>query len=212
MTCHHGHWTIMPTGSWMCVGCGADIAPRPAGRRVDLRTAPGQALAARRPGPGTPTRRSRGTTSSEPSLSRRADARVSLSGSLRCYRRLATESAALSPTGNPTAGCRSGRAGDPEQKSRRARAGPVSWLGLRENSSDAVGSSAAGTAQMQQRGRDCCRSIKATARAPPAARLRSRESASESAFQSEARFRGTPDRRIESMTRLASGCGPLSAT
>jgi hypothetical protein len=82
MTCRHRHWTITPTGSRVCVGCGADIGPRPLAGEWICEQHPDKPWPhGDCPGPGMPTRRSRGTSSERP-LSRWADARVSLSGSV----------------------------------------------------------------------------------------------------------------------------------
>jgi hypothetical protein len=29
LTCRHRRWTTTLTGSWVCVGCGADVGPPP---------------------------------------------------------------------------------------------------------------------------------------------------------------------------------------
>jgi hypothetical protein len=62
MTCRHRHWTITPTGSSLCVGCGADIAPRPLPREWICEQHPDKPWPhGDCPGTGMPIRRSRGT-------------------------------------------------------------------------------------------------------------------------------------------------------
>lgn len=79
----HRHWTITPTGSWVCVGCGADIRARPlAGEWICEQHPDKPWPRGDCPGPGMPARRSRGTASSDRPLSPWADALASLSGSV----------------------------------------------------------------------------------------------------------------------------------
>jgi hypothetical protein len=63
MTCRHRHCTITPTGSWVCVRCGADIGPRPLAGEWICEQHPDKPWPhGDCPGPGMPIRRSQRTT------------------------------------------------------------------------------------------------------------------------------------------------------